>query len=73
MKVTRSFILTGLGAILLALMSLKGIDTSGPLTALITAYLTSRAATKASHVWASSKDPNADCVAMATKVEGLDK
>ena len=57
---SRSFILAVLGLIILAAMAYRGMDTSGSIVALCSAYIASKGALKASNVWAASKDPNAD-------------
>ena len=58
MKSSNSFILSILGLICLTSIAiLKGVDTSTAISLLVGGYVASRSSEKASHVWASSKDP----------------
>ena len=59
MRHSPSFVLTTFGLLLLGALALRGIDTSGSIVALVTAYVASHSARKASDVWAASKDPTA--------------
>jgi hypothetical protein len=60
-KITRSFIVTALGLIILAILGVvRGLDVSSSVVTLASIYISARGATKASHVWAASNDPNAD-------------
>jgi hypothetical protein len=57
---SRSFVLTLLGLAILAVMTYRGVDTSGSIVALIGMYIGAKQTLKASNVWAASKDPAAD-------------
>jgi len=57
---SRSFIIAVLGLLILAAMASRGVDTSASIVALCGAYIASKASLKASHVWAASKDSQAD-------------
>ena len=50
---------------------LKGIDVSTHIVSLVATYIGPSSLMKASNVWAASKDPNADTLLMASKMEGM--
>jgi hypothetical protein len=71
MKSNLSFILCLIATLgLLGLAWFKGVEIDTALIAVVTAYVLGRGATKASHVWAASKDPNADTKAAIDNLEG---
>ena len=59
-----------LGLLVLAALGFKGLDVSGAVVTLVGAYVASEASKRASHVWASSKDPNCDTIQAIKSVEG---
>jgi hypothetical protein len=70
-RFTNSFLLSLAGLLaLLALGLVNKVDVSGPIAALVASYVTARGAQKASHVWAASRDADADTTAIISRIEG---
>jgi hypothetical protein len=70
MKTKLSFILSLIATLgLLALAWFKEYDITAMLPVIVTGYVVGRSVTKASHIWAISKDPNADTKSAIDKLE----
>lgn len=57
---------------LIGLAWFKGVDITMALPTVVGLYLTGRTASAVSHVWAASKDPNADTAEIVKELEKRD-
>lgn len=70
MKDLRSFVVTMLAMMMLFVLAyFKDFDIEYAFSTIVLAYVIGRSAAKASHVWAASRDPNADTKAVIDNVE----